>query len=139
MILGASTASLLIRLVVSLGIVVGLMLLASKTVRKRGYGGSAAAPKKGAPKADVEVLARKGLSKNSSIVVIRAGGRNLVLGVSDNNVTLLTEADEVAVEQELAQDIAVPRTGPTRSAPRSDSAWKALLDHMRERTVRRIS
>jgi flagellar protein FliO/FliZ len=139
MIVAASTAALLIRLVVSLGIVVGLMVLASKVVRKRGYGGSAAAPKKGTPAADVEVLARKGLSKNSSVVVIRAGGRNLVLGVSDNNVTLLTEADPSALEQELAQVIPVPRTGPTRGAPRSDSAWKALLDHMRERTVRRIS
>ena len=43
MILAASTASLLIRLVVSLAIVVGLMVLATKFVRKRGYGGSAAA------------------------------------------------------------------------------------------------
>jgi flagellar protein FliO/FliZ len=137
--IAASTASLLIRLVVSLGIVIALMVLATKVVRKRGYGGSAAAPARGASSASVEVLARRGLSRNSSVVVVRAGGRNLVLGVSDNNVTLLSEADEAAVELELAEVIPAPRTGPSRGTQGSGSAWKALLDHMRERTVRRVT
>jgi flagellar biogenesis protein FliO len=137
--IAASTASLVIRLVVSLGIVVALMLLATKVVRKRGYGGSVAAPARGAPSTSVEVLARRGLSRNSSVVVVRAGGRNLVLGVSDNNVTLLSEADEAAVEQELAEVMPAPRTGPARGAQGAGSAWKVLLDQMRERTVRRVT
>ena len=137
--IAASTASLLIRLVVSLGIVIALMVLATKVVRKRGYGGSVAAPTRGTSSSTVEVLARRGLSRNSSVVVVRAGGRNLVLGVSDNNVTLLSEADEAAVELELAEVIPAPRTGPSRGAQSSGSAWKALLDHMRERTVRRVT
>jgi flagellar protein FliO/FliZ len=137
--IAASTASLLIRLVVSLGIVVGLMVLATKVVRKRGYGGAVAAPTRGAPAAEVEVLARRGLSRNSSVVVVRAGGRNLVLGVSDNNVTLLSEADAAVLEQVVTEDVPVPRTGPARGTQGSGSAWKALLDHMRERTVRRVA
>jgi flagellar protein FliO/FliZ len=137
--IAASTASLLIRLVVSLGIVVGLMILATKVIRKRGYGGSVAAPARGAASTSVEVLARRGLSRNSSIVVVRAGGRDLVLGVSDNNVTLLSEADPAAVEQAVAEAGPAPRTGPVRGTQGSGSAWKALLDHMRERTVRRVT
>ena len=139
MILAASTASLLIRLVVSLAIVVGLMVLATKFVRKRGYGGSAAGPRRGTPIADVEVVARRELSRNSSVVVVRAAGRNLILGVSDNNVTLLGEADEMPAERELAEVIPAPRTEPAQGAPHPDSAWKALLDHLRERTVRRVA
>jgi len=146
--IAASTASLVIRLVVSLGIVIGLMTLATKVVRKRGYGGSVAAPSRGALAASVEVLARRGLSRNSSVVVVRAGGRHLVLGVSDSNITLLSEADPVAVEQELTatgaqpgsgQDGPAPRTEPGRGSQGSSTAWKALLDHMRERTVRRVT
>ena len=61
------------------------------------------------------------------------------LGVSDNNVTLLSEADAAALEQVVTEDVPAPRTGPVRGTQGSGSAWKALLDHMRDRTVRRVA
>src|SRR3546814_7326732 len=43
--------------------------------------------------AEVEVLLRQPVGRRSSITVIRAGNRALVLGVTDQSITLLAEED----------------------------------------------
>lgn len=72
------------RLVASLAVVVGLMLLLAKIVGKR-YGARAGAP--------VQVLHRQQLSRSASVAVISVGSRVLVVGTTDHQVSLLTEID----------------------------------------------
>ena len=120
-----SVVALLGRLLVSLAIVFALMALAARVVRRRGLGssGSTATTK-------IDVLARQGLGRSSSVQLVRVAGRTLVLGVTDASVQVLAEADPllVAAEQALDQDTAEPRPAP---------GWGALLEALQARTVRR--
>ena len=77
-------AELTIRLVASLAVVVGLMLLLARFVGKR-YGARAGAP--------VQVLHRQPLSRSSSVAVVTVGSRVLVIGTTDHQVSLLAELD----------------------------------------------
>lgn len=72
------------RLIASLAVVVGLMLLLARLVGKR-YGARAGAP--------VQVLHRQQLSRSASVAVITVGSRVLVVGSTDHQVSLLTELD----------------------------------------------
>ena len=75
---------LVVRLVVSLTVVVGLMLLLAKLSMRRfqGRGDSL-----------VRVVHRQALSRSSSIAVVSVGSRVLVLGTTEQQVQLLTELD----------------------------------------------
>ena len=75
---------LTVRLVASLAVVVGLMLLLARLVGKR-YGARAGAP--------VQVLHRQPLSRSASVAVVTVGCRVLVVGTTDHQVSLLTELD----------------------------------------------
>lgn len=77
-------AELTIRLVASLAVVVGLMLLLARLVGKR-YGARAGAP--------VQVLHRQPLSRSSAVAVVTVGSRVLVIGTTDHQVSLLAELD----------------------------------------------
>jgi flagellar protein FliO/FliZ len=77
-------AELTIRLVASLAVVVGLMLLLARFVGKR-YGARAGAP--------VQVLHRQPLSRGSGVAVVAVGSRVLVIGTTDHQVSLLAELD----------------------------------------------
>lgn len=82
---------LTIRLVASLAVVVGLLLLLARVVGKR-FTGHAGAP--------VQVLHRQQLSRSASVAVVTVGSRVLVLGTTDQQVSLLAELDpdELAAE-----------------------------------------
>ena len=82
-------AELIIRLVASLAVVVGLMLLLARFVGKR-YGTRAGAP--------VQVLHRQPLSRSSSVAVVTVGSRVLVVGTTDHQVSLLAELDPEELE-----------------------------------------
>src|SRR5438874_10095632 len=86
---GTSFAGLLGRLIVSMGVVLAVMWLVAKFVRGRNIGGM----RKAGSNASIEVLARQSFGKNSSVAIVRAGGKALVIGVTDSQVTLLAEAD----------------------------------------------
>ena len=73
---------LTVRLVVSLAIVVGLLLLTARLGSRRFRSGS------GAP---VKVLHRQALSRTSSIAVVEVGSRTLVLGATEHQINVLTE------------------------------------------------
>lgn len=77
-----------LQLIASLAVVVGLLLLIAKLSARR-FGGRAGAT--------VEVLARQSISRGSGVVVVRVGGRVLVLGSTEQQVTLLTEIDPADV------------------------------------------
>jgi len=116
-----SVLALLGRLVVSLAVVIGLMVAAGRFMNGRTRLGG------GRKGASVEVLGRHALGRNASVTVVKAGGRGLVLGVTEKAITVLAEVDPAAFETEPEQ------AEPKPVAP----GWGALLDAIRERTVRR--
>jgi len=75
---------LVIRLVFSLAVVVGMLLLLAKFSAKRFRGGSGSL---------VQVVQRQPLSRTSSVAVVTVGSRVLVLGTTEQQVQLLTELD----------------------------------------------
>ncbi len=94
-----------------------------------------------APVPELEVLARRNLSRTSSLLVVQAAGRLLLLGVTAQAVQLISELadestalDDVEGLPDLPPD--APWTVPSAELGTS-SAWDALLSSLRERTVRR--
>lgn len=126
-----SLFSLFFRLVVSLGVVLVLMRVAARLLQRSG--GMGGRRRRGP--ADVEVLLRQPLGRRASINVVRAGGRALLLGVTEHSVTLLAE-DDPDVLVPLAPE--TPRTAsPADGSASATSAWTAVVDALRDRTVRR--
>jgi flagellar protein FliO/FliZ len=121
-----STVGMLARLVVSLGIVLGLMALAAAVMRRTGAGGGTTR-RRGLP---IEVVARHTLGRRSSVALVRAGGKGFVLGVTDQTITLLAEADPESL---------VPLTPeqPARTPVAAANPWTALVENVREKTLRR--
>ncbi|WP_110208271.1 flagellar biosynthetic protein FliO [Nocardioides daejeonensis] len=75
---------LTLRLIASLAVVVGLLVLLARFGGKRFRGG---------PGAPVQVLHRQPLTRTSSISVVAVGDRVLVLGCTEQQVNVLTELD----------------------------------------------
>ena len=139
----SSVLALLARLVVSLGVVIGLMLLLASVLRKRGIVVGNGARGKGRPGAawDIDVLARRGLGRSAQIAVVRAAGRTMVIGVTEQRISLLSEADPETVAANLAADeieidSGAQWTGLRNTGTPGGSPWKSVLDIVRDRTVR---
>lgn len=119
-----SIVALLGRLAISMAIVLGLMALAAKVLKKRGLGSS------GGGSSRIEVLARQGLGRTSSVQLVRVAGKTLVLGVTEAQVTVLGEADPLMleVEQQLL--------APAPDAPPQTPGWGPLVEFLKDRTAR---
>ena len=79
---------LAIRVVFSLAVVLAMMWGLSRVMRGRG----------GAVRtSNLDVVSRTSLGKRASVVVVRDGGRGLILGVTDQSVTLIGETELVPV------------------------------------------
>jgi flagellar biosynthetic protein FliO len=102
-----STGELLVRLVFSLGIILGLLLLAAKVARRNGrtlrlpgigsFGGKRRDPV-------INVIERTSLSKNASLAVVQVGDRTMVVGITDHEVSLLTDQVDLAVTTDDGYD-----------------------------------
>lgn len=101
---------LALRLVFSLAIVVGLLLLLAKVAGRRFQGKAGSA---------IQVVHRQPLSRGSGVAVVTVGERVLVLGTTEHQVTLLTELEpdeiELALQQHLQHD---PEQAPTAEESR---------------------
>jgi len=126
-----SLIGLLGRLILAMGVVLGVMVLAAKVARNRNFAGA----RKGG-RATIEVVARQSFGKTASVAVIRAAGKALVLGVTDTSVTVLAEADPAVLDIDLTGSEA-QWTAPPGGGTRPGQPWKTLLEQLRERTVRR--
>lgn len=133
-----SLIALLVRVVVSLGVVLAVMAGAAAVLRRSGVAGTTGMGRRGLRRRHmpVEVIARHGLSRNSSVAVVRLGQRALVLGVTEQQVSLLTEIDPAELEAPPEPpDAAAGPAGPGIGA--GPLPWKVALEHLRDRTVRR--
>lgn len=80
---------LTIRLIVSLAIVVGLLMLLARVGAKKFRGGSGAL---------VHVVHRQPLSRTSAVAVVTVGTRVLVLGTTEQQISVLAELDPDELE-----------------------------------------
>jgi len=114
-----------LRIFFSLAVVLLLMWGLAKVARRplSGRGGGA-----------VSVLARAPLTRGASVAVVRVAERAYVLGVTDQNVTLLAEADPDAIEaaahpshevrEQLPLDALNRSGGPLAGSALSPSTWR---------------
>lgn len=105
LVLGASTAELTLRMGVSLGVMGLAALVVMKLARGR--------LRLGGVRAGIAVHARHQLTRNASVAVIRAGDRWLLVGVTDTNVSVLAEGDDLAADPAVAAATAATAAPPT--------------------------
>jgi flagellar protein FliO/FliZ len=82
--------ALTIRLICSLAVVIGLLLLITKLSAKR---------MRGPANSLVKLVERRSLSRSSAISVVTVGNRVLVIGTTENEMRLLTELDPSELER----------------------------------------
>jgi flagellar protein FliO/FliZ len=144
---------LTLKILFSLGIVLVLMWTIARVVRK---------PLRGRASGTLAVLARQQLSRSASVAVVRVAGQALVVGVTDAQVSLLSETDLAAFEQAQAaqpverrspvplnEESPRPRhakpepawpaqpSGPLGGSALSPRTWLQTVEFLRERTARR--
>lgn len=109
---------------VKLALVMGLLFVTLRLVgRVNGRTGSR-------PGDPVRVVSRSALGRRASLVVVRVGARQLVLGVTEQCVNVVTEVAAAGDPEEEAAPAGTPAAGEHPS-------WRELLETVRERTVRR--
>ena len=129
------------------------MLVLAGTLRKRGIviGGANGGGRGGKARSAtlLDIVARKPLGRNAQLAVVRAGNKTLVLGITEHQITMLSESDagwldepndfEGFETEPLKQDaIGTQRTGLLNAAQRSTfPTWKTMLNDVRDRTARR--
>ena len=104
------TVALLGRVLVSLAAVLGVMWVIARRLRGNG---KARATKL------IEVLGRQQVSKGASVAVVRIGEQALVLGVTDNQVSVLADTDLAAARAVVGENEAHRRTGSRRRSTHS--------------------
>jgi flagellar protein FliO/FliZ len=137
---------MIIRLILSLGFIAVVLLFAARLAKKRGLGQGNGL---------IEVVARQRMGRTSTVNVVRIADVVLVVGATEEQVTLLAEVDAEAVEvalrerQTLRPAAADGEFGdsPALAARSSSGAlagsvfdrngWSTLVHQLRERTVRR--
>jgi flagellar protein FliO/FliZ len=145
---------MIIRLVLSLAFVAAVLFFAARLAQKRGLGQGNGL---------IEVVARQRMGRASTVNVIRVADLVLVVGATEEQVTVLAEVDPLALEEALAERRPPARlhaapsdgsaaagstvgstTGAARPAPAAlagsvfdKAGWAGFMNALRERTVRR--
>ncbi len=104
--------ALTVRLVVSLAVVVGLLLLTARLGSRR-FRSSTGAP--------VRVVHRQALSRFSSIAVVEVGARTLLLGTTEHQVNLLTDLTG-DLPREAGAPVAAGATASSEELPEVEQA-----------------
>jgi flagellar protein FliO/FliZ len=140
---------MIIRLVLSLAFVAAVLLFAARLAKKRGLGQGNGL---------IEVIARQRMGRTSTVNVVRIADVVLVVGATEEQVTLLAEVDADAVENALREHRSPARVGGAHSITREGdvpalaarsstgplagsvfdrNGWGTFVHQLRERTVRR--
>lgn len=140
-----SLVDLIVRTVVSLGVVLAIVGVAYAVVRRRA-GAAVRAPRStarskrpAAPKT-LETVARVGLSRGSAAVAVRFGDRVLLVGVTDGAAVSVLEdmpADRWDELGEAAVTVATPVRPDAAGRPGDLAARPSFLEALREATTRR--
>ncbi|RMI00524.1 flagellar biosynthetic protein FliO, partial [Cellulomonas triticagri] len=100
------TTVLGLRVLLALACVIGLIWVLA---RRAGWGKGRRRPAGPA----VEVVGRQALGRHAGVAVIAVGERRLLLGYGEQNVTMLTELEPGAAEEEAPEEPATTRTPMT--------------------------
>jgi flagellar protein FliO/FliZ len=126
---------MVIRLVLSLAFIAAVLWFAARFAQKRGLGQGNGL---------IEVVARQRMGRASSVSVVRIADRVLVVGSTEEQVTLLAEVDGDVIEEAIAERrpaTAQPAVTGTRGALAGSvfdrNGWTSFVSQLRERTVRR--
>ncbi|TFV54377.1 flagellar biosynthetic protein FliO [Geodermatophilus sp. DF01-2] len=126
---------MIIRLVLSLAFIAAVLWFAARVAHKRGIGQGSGL---------IEVVARQRMGRASSVSVVRIAGRVLVVGSTEEQVTLLAEVDGDVVEEAIAerraafaQPVPAGAPGVLAGSVFDRTGWTAFVAQLRERTVRR--
>ena len=139
---------MIIRLVLSLAFVAAVLWFAARLAKKRGLGQGNGL---------IEVVARQRMGRASTLNVVRIADVVLVVGATEEQITLLAEVDGEAVDAALrerrvpvqggaADDAATDHIPALRARPTSPAlagsvfdrnGWGSFVTQLRERTVRR--
>jgi flagellar protein FliO/FliZ len=126
---------MVVRLLLSLVFVGVVLWFAARVAKKRGLGQGNGL---------IEVVARQRMGRSSTVSVVRVAGRVLVVGSTEEQVTLLAEVDGETVEEAIQERQAAVRpltaaaSGPALAGSVFDRAgWTTFVTQLRERTVRR--
>lgn len=130
------------RMILSLSLVLGLLWVIARAGRgRRAGGGRLSRMTQGNAGPRIEMLGRRSVGRHSAILVVKVAGRTMIVGQTSQQITLLAEG-EVATTAEgdedppvaLAED-PMPRLALEGGAE-TPKAWDALIDRLREMTVR---
>jgi len=139
---------MIIRLILSLGFIAVVLLYGARLAKKRGLGQGNGL---------IEVVARQRMGRSSTLNVVRIADVVLVVGATEEQVTLLAEVDADAVDAALrerrapapigaAEDGSIgdspvlgarPSTGALAGSVFDRNGWSTFVQQLRERTVRR--
>ena len=97
---------MIIRLILSLGFIAVVLLYAARLAKKKGLGQGNGL---------IEVVSRQRLGRTSTVNVVRIADVVLVIGATEEQVTLLAEVDSEAVDSALAER-RVPAPRPAADA-----------------------
>jgi flagellar protein FliO/FliZ len=133
---------LVLRIGFSLLVVFGLLWGLAKVARRGGMS------KRGS--GSLAVLNRQHLTRGSSVAIVQVADRALILGVTDNQVSLLGETDldafgaepvQVQVQEKHDALPVIPvmpeHGGRLNGSILSPRTWSSTLDFLRDRTTRR--
>ncbi len=130
--LGAvSTTELTIRMVVGL-VVVGLLLLILHRIGRRLMDGRAAS------RPSITIRHQQRLDRHASVTLLSAGGRNLLIGTSNQSIVLLAEGDDLAEADPTATRSSTTGSAGTGSTIDVRSRGKGNpIRSLQNKTVRR--
>lgn len=102
---GGATFLMMLRVIVSLGLVMGLCWGATWALKRRGGGGLGFRSTE-----RLEVVERRALSKGAAVAIVRVSGEEYLIGVTDHNVALLHRPGAGAVEADTPETLPEPDT-----------------------------
>jgi flagellar protein FliO/FliZ len=119
---------LVLRIGFSLFVVLGLMWALARVVRRPVGAGRA--------HGHLAVLNRQQLTRGAAVTVVKVADRAMILGITEQHVSLLGEAELTDFEppEERRDNVGLPGAHPAGTTRRLD---RRLLDYLRDRTSRR--
>ena len=125
---------MVVRLVLSLAFIGAVLWFAARVAQKRGIGQGNGL---------IEVVARQRMGRASSVSVVRIADRVLVVGSTEEQVTLLAEVDGDVVADAIAERRPATAAPAAAGVPAlagsvfDRNGWTTFVSQLRERTVRR--